>query len=288
MYTSATQQQNTSKDRTINKSQKYVFVYGTLKRGFPLNNHMAVNDSRFIGPATVVNNIFIMRDLGAFPALQLTDAGEGDIIYGELWTASEGLIRHLDQVESYPTFYDRDEIEVVVGDKEYLAYTYFIDPKVENEVRDNSYILMCDVIPSGHWGSEIVPNENDMTPYTSDTPTEDIILPDLLDDEEYHYESRFVDAEYDDDDDDYDDDVSYHSDDPTPSFTVDANIYVTTEWGHSYGPFNDLTEAIDSLQSNAELANNGDVNCMTIGFRMIRDDLSEAQLQTIQNFTIPS
>jgi gamma-glutamylcyclotransferase (GGCT)/AIG2-like uncharacterized protein YtfP len=58
-----------------------LFVYGTLRRGFPLHAHLMRLRAVFRGPAKVAGELF---DLGRFPGARPA-GGEGKWVHGELY-----------------------------------------------------------------------------------------------------------------------------------------------------------------------------------------------------------
>lgn len=77
-----------------------VFVYGTLKRGFPLNHHL--QDATFLRECYIKGR---MIDLGPFPGVLLDN--NGDRIKGELYEVDRGTLNLLDQIEGNGTLYGR-------------------------------------------------------------------------------------------------------------------------------------------------------------------------------------
>ncbi len=88
----------------------------------------------------------------------------------------------------------------------------------------------------------------------------------------------------------HDDDEGGDEDDELsgePVFTLNDNkIFVTTDFGESYGPFDTIMEAIGSVQEEMG-AVLSDVRTLTIGFRLVRDGLSEDAKDELEAGTIP-
>ena len=98
----------------------HIFVYGTLKRGF--GNHRLLEDSTFVGKATVTGN-FKMISLEAFPMVLEDD--EERTIHGELYEIDEKILASLDMLEGYPYLYDRKFVSSVDGGgNQFEAYMY--------------------------------------------------------------------------------------------------------------------------------------------------------------------
>ena len=100
-----------------------VFVYGTLKKGFP-NHHVLGEQAEYVGGAST-HESFTLIDLGAFPALSLGgDVKDQVPISGEVYKVPN--LAALDRLEGYPHFYDRMQINTTQG----LAWVYHV--KIEN------------------------------------------------------------------------------------------------------------------------------------------------------------
>jgi gamma-glutamylcyclotransferase (GGCT)/AIG2-like uncharacterized protein YtfP len=121
----------------INQGFQYIFVYGTLRKGF--YNHRGRLDgtaghSKFIKEDTVDG---VMYDLGAFPAAVLYEPSVSDslnermTIHGEVYEIDNNVLKKLDVLEGYPKFYNRSKITTHSGIE---VWIYHIDKKsVENK-----------------------------------------------------------------------------------------------------------------------------------------------------------
>jgi gamma-glutamylaminecyclotransferase len=94
-----------------------VFVYGTLKRGFPLFE-LGLADATYLGPAETVQPypMYIARDF--YGPVMLDRPGEGLRVLGELYEVSEEQLPKLDEIEgvgSPGSFRSSLEIEPVGG-----------------------------------------------------------------------------------------------------------------------------------------------------------------------------
>lgn len=98
-----------------------VFVYGTLKRGFP--NASILEYCEFISNAVVRG---LMRSLGPFPAVSLHGDNQ---IKGEIYAVDDATMAHLDRLEGVPSFYQRDKVETSAGP----AWIYTIDDQKINQ-----------------------------------------------------------------------------------------------------------------------------------------------------------
>jgi gamma-glutamylaminecyclotransferase len=89
-----------------------VFVYGTLKRGFP--NHAMLADALFVGRARTVEAYPLVVQGPRFSPALLPEAGSGMRVSGELWDVDDAKFAELDELESLhlPTGYVRELIMV--------------------------------------------------------------------------------------------------------------------------------------------------------------------------------
>ncbi len=108
-----------------------VFVYGTLRRGFPLHYHLEQSAPRFLGKGTIQARLY---DLGEFPGALLS-GNSADTVNGELYelTCAEEELRALDEVEEYDperpeqSIFIRRTVEVQLEDgKRTEAWAYFL------------------------------------------------------------------------------------------------------------------------------------------------------------------
>ena len=89
-----------------------VFVYGSLKKG--LHNNVVLGDSNLIHHGHTADK-YLLRSLGSFPGVDITAENATSYIYGEVYSCDPDTLRRLDNLEGYPTFYDKIEVDVVVG-----------------------------------------------------------------------------------------------------------------------------------------------------------------------------
>ena len=104
----------------------YVFVYGSLKRGF--GNHRLVEDSTFVGSAMTLDKSYEMVSMGGFPGVI---DGKSNRIQGELYEIDDKVFKLLDRLESNGSFYERHLTNVILldnpnGGKKYKAWIYII------------------------------------------------------------------------------------------------------------------------------------------------------------------
>jgi len=107
-----------------------VFVYGTLKRGFP--NHHLICEGKFLGIDFIYGKLL---DLGSFPAVV-----EGKrAIEGEIFEVDENLIKRLDYLEGHPSFYQRKQTQTINSGEQVFYYEF---QKIALKARE---------ITSGRW-----------------------------------------------------------------------------------------------------------------------------------------
>lgn len=116
----------------------YVFVYGTLKRGYLAN--MYLEGSTYIGDGITVDG-FSMYD-GGYP--KLVDNGVQPLpVVGEVYEVDSETMAVLDDYESYPTLYDRKIIAVMVDQVQYDCIVYVYNCPTESlslvEPNDHAY-----------------------------------------------------------------------------------------------------------------------------------------------------
>lgn len=96
-----------------------VFVYGTLKKGEP--NHYWIENkengfAQFVSYAkTDIRFPLIVATKFNIPfLLNVPDTGHN--IQGEIYTVDETMLKNLDELEDYPTLYDRNIFNVIGSD----------------------------------------------------------------------------------------------------------------------------------------------------------------------------
>jgi gamma-glutamylaminecyclotransferase len=106
-----------------------IFVYGTLKRGFP--NHGYMTGATFAGMARTVTAYPLVIGGQWFTPNLLDEPGSGHRVRGELWDVPEAMMPSLDELESVhlPTGYRRRLIDVSPDDggAPVAAWTYLRD-----------------------------------------------------------------------------------------------------------------------------------------------------------------
>ncbi len=98
-----------------------VFVYGTLKRGF--HNHHYLADAMFIDSAQTVRPYAMY--VAGIPYVARHEPVSR--IHGELFAVDEQTLHVLDQLESHPDWYCREQVEVLCNadNSPVIAWLYF-------------------------------------------------------------------------------------------------------------------------------------------------------------------
>ncbi|NP_001144083.1 Putative gamma-glutamylcyclotransferase At3g02910 [Zea mays] len=110
-----------------------VFVYGTLKRGFPNHSLLVASATPFVGAASTAEPASLIIGPYSVPFLLPTpaSASSGRVVSGELYAPSPAALAELDALEgTHIGVYERRPITVVVdGSGEVVqAEAYFAHP----------------------------------------------------------------------------------------------------------------------------------------------------------------
>ncbi|PAV58404.1 hypothetical protein WR25_23942 isoform A [Diploscapter pachys] len=107
-----------------------VFVYGTLKKGEP--NHKTLSETaglyKFVSEGTTIQKYpLIIATKFNIPFL-LNDPEKGHRIEGEIYEVDQEKLMTLDDLEAYPTLYDRkvEMIELKGRNEHVEAYVYLL------------------------------------------------------------------------------------------------------------------------------------------------------------------
>jgi gamma-glutamylcyclotransferase (GGCT)/AIG2-like uncharacterized protein YtfP len=101
-----------------------VFVYGTLKKGFP--NHFFLKRATFVGAARTVDSYALYLD--EYPGVYPDDAVCP--VSGEVYAVDEAMLERLDALEDHPVLYRREQIGVLLDSGETVrAWIYFYPHK---------------------------------------------------------------------------------------------------------------------------------------------------------------
>lgn len=94
---------------------RLVFVYGTLKVNQP--NHYWLSDasnglSNFIAAGKTIERFpLVIGTRYSIPFL-IDERGVGNFIEGEIYEVDENMLEKLDELEGYPNFYTRTQIDI--------------------------------------------------------------------------------------------------------------------------------------------------------------------------------
>ena len=123
--------------------ERYVFVYGTLRRGDDNDITLRQPVPRFVGEACIAGTLY---HLGAYPGAVLGGSG---VVLGEVYAISPALERDLDELEAvYPQQtdeYAKREIPVEVAGRTLRCIVYELNPQ---------YLAGAPRLPGGDWVRE--------------------------------------------------------------------------------------------------------------------------------------
>ena len=134
-------------------TQRYVFVYGTLRRG-GLNDITRLRPApRWVGAAQVAGTLY---HLGAYPGMTL---GGSERVQGEVYAIDPALEPLLDEIEdlgSHPTDeYIKRDIDVDVSGRTVRCLVYEINPR---------YAIPALRVPGGDWFDALSQGVEDASP----------------------------------------------------------------------------------------------------------------------------
>lgn len=91
----------------------FVFVYGTLKRGYP-NFHLAMSDLSFVGVFQTIDAYPLVVAGRWFSPVMIDDRGNGHLVKGEVFEVGAAELARIDYLESthLPNGYRRIEMSV--------------------------------------------------------------------------------------------------------------------------------------------------------------------------------
>lgn len=106
-----------------------IFVYGSLRRGMHNDIQRFFDQTgaefEYLGTTTLKANMY---SLGAYPYITEPFPYDrtGPVVIGEVYdikSSRSRLLKALDRLEGYPSFYNRKEVKTIFGD----VWVYFID-----------------------------------------------------------------------------------------------------------------------------------------------------------------
>lgn len=125
------------------KPERYVFVYGTLRRGEANDINRLLPTPRYVGQGVITG---VMYHLGSYPGVVL---GPGGAVAGEVYAIESALEHVLDEIEEvFPQRKDeyvKREVRVTASERQLDCLVYEINAK---------YVMGKPVIVSGDWVRE--------------------------------------------------------------------------------------------------------------------------------------
>ena len=118
----------------------FLFVYGTLRRGFALHHHLVRMGAEFVGPGVVQAELF---DLGKFPGARKSTR-PGRVVAGEVYRLRQAqkALKVLDHVEGISpqapekSLFQRATTEVVLRNGERrVAWIYWLNERASAKRR---------------------------------------------------------------------------------------------------------------------------------------------------------
>lgn len=95
----------------MNKENLLICVYGSLRRG--MGNSRLLETSELLSTETIRDN-FRMVDIGSYPGL-IESEEENEIVI-EIYEVTPEVYRRIEQLESYPHYYDRRDVHTSLGE----------------------------------------------------------------------------------------------------------------------------------------------------------------------------
>ncbi|MDQ7056677.1 MAG: gamma-glutamylcyclotransferase family protein [Persephonella sp.] len=113
--------------------KNFVFVYGTLRKGFW--NHSFLGNSRFLGYGKTKEKYSLYADSIPYVVKEpLTQ------IKGEIYEVDDETLQRLDELEGHPSFYKRELVDVITEDGKLIkAWIYFYPYKNGHLIQSGDY-----------------------------------------------------------------------------------------------------------------------------------------------------
>lgn len=112
----------------MNKTKTPVFVYGTLKKGN--YNNRWLGDAEYQGEAITKHPKFSLYNLGHYPGMKSNGRQK---IHGQVFLINDEIHKHLRQLESYPSMYREEWIQVILNETEEIkTLTYLYNHKTDD------------------------------------------------------------------------------------------------------------------------------------------------------------
>ena len=271
------------------KQEMLVFVYGTLQEGGRLHYKLGDCRKNMVGAARLLSKNFVMRDLGNFPALQEVEFGSGTYIKGELYLVDQTTMANLDLLESCPHVYQRKLVDVWVDREKFTAHVYCM-----GKDRPNTTMLLSTspVVESGEWDSLLnrpvagrggltetpgcMNSEGEWTWNGDDDSAGDNVH------SSYGIADLAVDIAAELDYSEENEQIEGDNVDIVADFDVEKGVYISNEHGDFWGPFECIEHACRAMM---EIQVDSVTNVLSIGFRMIRKDVTQDVMVDIEAMT---
>ena len=124
---------------------KYVFVYGTLKKGGRYNSAFIKKLSKFVGIGHLDNSytLYVPNKGSHIPFPVLTKQLGKLNCQGELYLVDPLIIKQLDLIEGVPDLYEREEVKVTTtGGSKLKAYTYLFNHTIPRGMVPSSFFII--------------------------------------------------------------------------------------------------------------------------------------------------
>ena len=110
--------------------ENYVFVYGTLMKGY--RNHHFLKDSLFLGEGYI--NDYFMFNVSTYPGIQKSKYQSK--VYGEVYKVSSSIEKELDILEEVNYLYKKEVVDVFLDNcsVKAIAYVYILTDYTEEEL----------------------------------------------------------------------------------------------------------------------------------------------------------
>ncbi|WP_285908009.1 gamma-glutamylcyclotransferase family protein [Pseudodesulfovibrio pelocollis] len=111
-----------------------VFVYGTLKQGFP--NHFLLRRASRVGAGRTAERyaLYVDEYPGVFPDEPVSR------VQGEVYAVDDAMLARLDALEDHPVLYRREQIDVLLDDGRIVrAWIYFYPHRGGRLVEDGEF-----------------------------------------------------------------------------------------------------------------------------------------------------
>lgn len=131
----------------------YVFVYGTLKEGFP--NHHLLPSSQLVGECRTVARWPLVIAGEWFSPILIDDHGSGSKVTGELYSLDDSSLEFLDELEGVGAPLGFSRIEIVVDIRSVPVWTYAKPSELVSSVHEGpfaAYVLDPRYVPGEQRG----------------------------------------------------------------------------------------------------------------------------------------